>query len=114
MAVQYESSHPKSTVAVLTVLPKTRLRSHRHEVKPLPPMAIRSTVKPPHPKIGDSARLWNYVESEWIVGKIESIKPGYRILVRCVERLEETVGWYLAFREGAWVEDIVAVTGTKI
>jgi hypothetical protein len=76
-------------------------------------MAIRPTVKPPHPEIGDSARLWDYVESEWIEGKIVSIKPGYRILVRCVERLEETVGWHLALREGAWVEEIVAVTGTK-
>jgi len=43
---------------------------------------------------------------------IESIQHGYRILVRCGEHLEETAGWYLAFREGAWEEDIVGETGT--
>ena len=72
-------------------------------------MAIRPTVKPPHPEIGDSARLWDYVESEWIEGLIESIQPGLRILVRGVEGLEETVGWHLTFREGAWVEDVVGI-----
>jgi hypothetical protein len=46
-------------------------------------------------------------------GKIESIEPGYRILVQCVEGLEETVGWQLAFREGVWVEDVAGVAGTK-
>jgi hypothetical protein len=53
------------------------------------------------------------VKSEWIEGKIESIESGYRILVRCVAGLEETFGWYLALREGVWVEDVVGVTGAK-
>ena len=112
MATQYELRHLRSTVPVSTVLPRKRLKSPWHGVKPLPRMGIRSTVTRPYPQIGESARLWDYVESEWIEGKIESIHPGYRILVRCADGLEETVGWYLAFREGAWVEDIVGVTGT--
>jgi hypothetical protein len=74
--------------------------------------ATHSTVKPPRPQIGETVRLWDYVEAEWIEGKIQSIKLGYRILVRCGERLEETAGWYLTFREGAWEEGIVGATGT--
>jgi hypothetical protein len=114
MAVQHEPRHPQSTVSVSTVLPKTRVRNPRHGAKPSPPMATRATVKPLRPKIGDSARLWDYVKSEWIEGKIESIRPEYRIFVRCVERVEETVGWCVALREGAWVEDIVSVAATKV
>jgi hypothetical protein len=114
MAVQDELLHPRSTVPVSTVPPRIRLKSSWHAVKPLLRMAVRSTAKPVLPQIGDSARLWDYVESEWIDGKIESIQPGYRILVRCVDGLEETLGWYLAFCDGAWVEDIVGVAATKI
>jgi hypothetical protein len=113
MAVQDKLHHPQSTGSVSTIPPKERLKSPWHAVKPRLRVAIRSTVKPSHPQIGDRARLWDYVESEWIEGEIESIQLGYRILVRCVDRLEETLGWYLAFRDGAWVEDIVGVTGTK-
>jgi hypothetical protein len=39
------------------------------------------------------------------------MQPGYRVLVRCVEGLEETLGWYLEFQDGAWVEDIVGAGG---
>jgi hypothetical protein len=80
---------------VSTVLPKAPLR------------------RPPHPQIGDSARLWNYVEAKWIEGKIESIQPEYRVLVRSVKGLDETVGWHLALQEDAWVEDVALATGTK-
>jgi hypothetical protein len=111
MATRYESRHPTSTVPASTVLSKTHPRSPRYGVKPLASLAIRSRVKPQYPQIGDRVRLWDYVESEWIEGNIESIQPGYRILVRSVEGLEETFGWHLAFREGAWVEDAVGVTG---
>jgi hypothetical protein len=54
------------------------------------------------------------MESRWIEGKIESIQPGYRILVRCVEGLEETFGWRLSCREGSWREEIAGVGGTRI
>ncbi len=112
MAAQYESRHPRSTVPVSTDPPETALRSPQHGATPHPPTVIHSTVKAPRPQIGDSARLWDYVESDWIEGKIETIQYGYRILVRCGEHLEETAGWYLAFRDGAWEEDIVGETGT--
>jgi hypothetical protein len=112
MAAQYESRHPQSTVPVATDPPETAMRSPWHAATPHPAKVTHSTVKSPRPQIGESVRLWDYVESEWIEGKIESIQPGYRILVRCGAHLEETAGWYLAFREGAWEEDIVGETGT--
>ena len=77
-----------------------------------PPETVTRSLFTRRPQIGDRARLWDYVESEWIEGKIESIQAGYRILVRCSGHLEETAGWHLAFREGVWEEDIIGVTGT--
>lgn len=112
MVTRYESRHPTSTIPVSTVLPKTDQRSPGQGGKPRP-VPSRSAAQQPHPQIGDSARVWDYVKSEWIEGKIESIESGYRILVRCVAGLEETFGWYLALREGVWVEDVVGVTGAK-
>jgi hypothetical protein len=113
MVTRHESRHPKSTFPVETVLPQTGLRSPRLGGKQrfLP---VQSAVKQPHPQIGDSARLWDYVKSECIAGKIEKIQSNYRILVRCAEGLEETFGWYLAFHEGEWVEEIVGVAEAKI
>jgi hypothetical protein len=104
MVTRYESRHPNSIFPVPAVLPKTVLRSPRHGGKPRD-LPIRSAAKQPHPQIGDRARLWDYVKSEWIEGTIESIESDYRILVRGVDGLEETLGWCLAFRDGAWVED---------
>jgi hypothetical protein len=112
MAAQYESRHPRSTVPVSADSPETALRGPLLGATPHTPTVIHSTVRAPSPQVGDSARLWDYVELDWIEGKIESIQHGYRILVRCGEHLEETAGWYLAFRDGAWEEDIVGVTGT--
>jgi hypothetical protein len=81
-------------------------------VLPPPPVAKRPS-EPRQPQVGESARLWNYVESKWIEGRIESIQLGYRVLVRCGGGLEETVGWHLALRGGTWVEDTVGMTGSK-
>jgi hypothetical protein len=114
MAARYQLRHPKSAVPLATGLPRTRPSRPRHGVAPLPPVAVRSTVRPPYPQIGESARLWDYVESQWIEGTIESIQPGNRILVRCSGGLEETVGSYLTLREGSWVEGIVGATRTAI
>jgi hypothetical protein len=101
--------HPKSAVPGSTVLPRTRLKGLAHGVKPLRPEVTRPTAKLPSPRIGEPARLWDYVNSAWIEGTIEGFLPDYRILVRCSGELEETVGSYLAFRDGAWVEDRVGV-----
>ncbi len=46
-------------------------------------------------------------------GEIEAIHTGYRVLVRCADGLEETVGWHLVSREGVWVEDIVGAAGAQ-
>jgi hypothetical protein len=108
MATRYKPRHPKPTSPVSTVVLKSRRRTPSRGGK----RVARSTVKRPHPQIGESARLWNYVESEWIEGKIESIRPGYRVLVRCAEGLDETVGWHLAMHDGMWVEEIFEVAGT--
>jgi hypothetical protein len=113
MAARYQLRHPKSAVPVTTV-PRTRLSRSRHGATPVAPATVRSTAKPPYPQIGDAVRLWDYVGSAWIEGRIESIQPGYRILVRCSEGLEETVGSFLSFRQGAWVEEVVGATGTAI
>jgi hypothetical protein len=112
MAAQYESRHPRPGVPVSTDAAETVLSSPWQGATPHPPTAIHSAITLPRPQIGEGARLWDYVRSEWMEGTIESIQPGYRILVRCGEHLEETAGWYLAFREGAWEEDIVGETGT--
>jgi hypothetical protein len=53
------------------------------------------------------------MESQWMEGEIESIQTGYRVLVRCADGLEETVGWHLVSREGVWVEDVVGAVGAK-
>jgi hypothetical protein len=111
MATRHEPRRPNSMCAVSTV-PESHLRSPARRVRPQP-LPIRSTVKRPHPQVGDTARLWHYVESEWIEGKIESIEPGYRVLVQCREGLEETVGWQLALREGTWVEDVAGMAAIK-
>src|ERR1700722_8897951 len=112
MAPRYEPRHPNATCSVSTVLPESRLRNPACGVSPQP-LPIRPTVKRPHPQVGDRARLWHYVESDWIEGKIESIGPGYRVLVQCVEGLEETVGWQRALGEGTWVEDVAGMAGIK-
>ena len=105
MAAQHDLRTPTSTTPGSAVLPNTNREMSHHGVLPPPFVAKRSTAEPRQPRVGESARLWNYVESEWIEGRIESIQPGYRVLVRCGGVLEETVGWHLAFREGTWVED---------
>jgi hypothetical protein len=104
MAARHDFRTSTTTVPVATVLPNTRRKTSRHGVLPPPPVAKRPS-EPRQPQVGESARLWNYVESKWIEGRIESIQLGYRVLVRCGGGLEETVGWHLALREGTWVED---------
>jgi hypothetical protein len=105
MAARHDLRTPTSTPPAKPVLPNTNHKASHHGVVPPPSVTKRSTAEPRQPQVGESARLWNYVESEWIEGRIESIQSGYRVLVRCGGGLEETVGWRLALREGTWVED---------
>jgi hypothetical protein len=112
MATQYELRHPESMLSASPVLARARPGSPSHRPNPLRP-PNRPTATRPRPQIGDSARLWHYMESQWMEGEIESIQTGYRVLVRCADGLEETVGWHLVSREGVWVEDVVGAVGAK-
>ena len=76
MATQYELRHPESTRSASPVLAKARPGNPSHRPNPFAP-PIRPTAKRPRPQIGDSARLWHFMESQWMEGEIEAIHTGY-------------------------------------
>jgi hypothetical protein len=113
MPVKHELRLRLSAIPPWSGLPRTPLRSSRYGVGPTSPAAPRPAARAPRPQVGDSVRVWDYVDSQWIEGSIETIESGYRILVHYPDGAEETFGWYLALHEGVWVEDVVGVGGTK-